>query len=52
LQDAVLLLWREAVETQQAFPQYLLPGWRKAAELGIVVESFLLLIGRQVLVAA
>src|SRR6185503_1684934 len=52
LQDAVLLLLREAAETQQPFPQDLLPGRRKVAELGIVVESFLLLIGRQVLVTA
>ncbi len=52
LQDAVLLLRRQAAETPQAFPQNLLPQRRKAAEQGIVFEGFLLLVGRQVFVAA
>ena len=52
LQDAVLLLRRKAAETLQAFPQDLLPGRRKAAELGIVFQRLLLLIGRKILVAA
>ena len=52
LQDAVLHAWRKAAETLQALPQDLLPRRRQAAELGIVIQRFLLLIGRKILVAA
>jgi hypothetical protein len=36
----------------QAFAQSVLPLWRKVAELGIVVERFLLLRRREILVAS
>jgi hypothetical protein len=52
LQDAFLLLWWQATEALQALSQNLLPSWRKAAKQGIVVQRFLLLIGRQIFVAA
>jgi hypothetical protein len=52
LQDAVLLLWWEAAEALQLSTQHLLPSGRKAAELGIVFQRFLLLIGGKIPVAA
>jgi hypothetical protein len=52
LQDAILLARRQTAETLQTLAQQLLARGRKAAELGIIVQGFLLLLGRKILVAA
>jgi hypothetical protein len=52
LQDAILLLRRKSAETLQPLAQSLLPFEREIAELGIVVQRFLLLVGRKIFIPA
>jgi len=52
IQDSILLLRRQVAEVLQAFAQSVLPLWRKVAELGIVIERFLLFCRGKILVAA
>lgn len=52
LQDAILLARRQTAETLQTLAQQLLARGRKAAKLGIIVQGFLLLLGRKILVAS
>lgn len=50
LQNAVLLLRRQGAEALQPLAQPILPFCRQSSELGIAVECFLLVLGRDVLV--
>src|SRR5450432_272050 len=52
LQDAVALLWRQAIEALQALLKLLLLLRRQFPELRIVAQRAFLLVGRQVLVVA
>jgi hypothetical protein len=52
IKNTLLPLWRQAVETLQSILQTLLALRRQLAEIGIVIQSFLLLIERHTLILA